>query len=391
MQGSRLFILTLGLTLLAVSPVVGGLYNTAEKTVLGPPSGPPPLFRDFRDKWTELRSIAIDDPTKENILRKRYLLVAGLVPGNPNAPLTVEQRINLSAYLVRLNQLDKALGVLRNARGADANDFRLQANLATVHQLMADAAPARTKDEKTVREGHYRDALYAIKGALKAWPKEEKSWSEKHKANMAWWRQVEEYHKKLIELRRTEAVKQPIGPWKPPSSVDALFPVKFVGESGKYEAGKLAAAEKAKLPDNALEIVEQLLVWMPNDPRLAWLLGELLNARGRATFSEATQTLVEWDVESAALIFKELVEGRHYRSPELTDHLEVLRKASPPVPPPAGGRSEEKGEKDSAQRPPPSWVPPWETALGVGFLLGMVVAFLLYWQVRAFVRRPSRG
>jgi hypothetical protein len=57
-------------------------------------------------------------------------------------------------------------------------------------------------------------------------------------------------------------------------------PLRFVGDSGKFEVGKIAAAEKAKLPPNAILIVQQLLIWMPDDQRLFWLLGELLNADG---------------------------------------------------------------------------------------------------------------
>ena len=51
---------------------------------------------------------------------------------------------------------------------------------------------------------------------------------------------AEEYHLKLVRLRRQE----PRGA----QGLDNLFDVRFVGENGKYEAGKLAAAEQKKLP-----------------------------------------------------------------------------------------------------------------------------------------------
>ena len=57
---------------------------------------------------------------------------------------------------------------------------------------------------------------------------------------MAWYRRAEEAQLRLLELRFKEG--------KTASSLDALFPVSFIGESGEYEAGQLAAAEKEKSP-----------------------------------------------------------------------------------------------------------------------------------------------
>src|SRR5207244_12073881 len=73
---------------------------------------------------------------------------------------------------------------------------------------------------------------------------------------------------------------------KPPT------PLRFVGDREKYEAGSIARAEKAKLPPDAVEIVEQLLIWLPHDDRLFWLLGELLNARGE--YVTAGQEVFAW-------------------------------------------------------------------------------------------------
>jgi hypothetical protein len=70
-----------------------------------------------------------------------------------------------------------------------------------------------------------------------------------------------------------------------------LFPVRFVNDAGKYEPGKLAAAERAKLPADAVAVVQQLLLWFPTDTRLYWLLGELYAADGKLV--EARQILNE--------------------------------------------------------------------------------------------------
>ena len=68
-------------------------------------------------------------------------------------------------------------------------------------------------------------------------------------------------------------------------TLDDLFgetsaPLKYVGDDGAYQAGKLAAAEAKKLPDNALPQLQQLVLWFPDDNRLYWQMGELYNAKG---------------------------------------------------------------------------------------------------------------
>jgi len=57
--------------------------------------------------------------------------------------------------------------------------------------------------------------------------------------------------------------------------------VKWANDAGVYEPGKLAAAERAKLPPDAVAVVQQLLLWSPDDARLLWLLAELYAADGQ--------------------------------------------------------------------------------------------------------------
>ena len=66
-------------------------------------------------------------------------------------------------------------------------------------------------------------------------------------------------------------------------SLDNLFPrVRFVGPSGEYEPGLLAADQWTNLPADALTIVSQLVLWYPHDNRLYWLFAELLNTHSAA-------------------------------------------------------------------------------------------------------------
>src|SRR5262249_27668567 len=122
-----------------------------------------------------------------------------------------------------------------------------------------------------------------------------------------WYARCEQFQLALVKSRYAEFKKKP-GPMTYSAALERLDPlvpapgkdgkppadpVQFVGESGRFEPGKIAAAEKAKLPKDAILVVEQLLIWMPDDLRLYWQLGELFNAEG--------------DTEAAKLIFKEFL------------------------------------------------------------------------------------
>jgi hypothetical protein len=56
------------------------------------------------------------------------------------------------------------------------------------------------------------------------------------------------------------------------------IPFRFVGKTGVWDYGQLGPAEIAKLPGQSVQTataqVQQLLVWLPDDGRLIWQLGE---------------------------------------------------------------------------------------------------------------------
>jgi hypothetical protein len=211
-----------------------------------------------------------------------------------------------------------------------------------------------------------------------------------HEGAFEAYRKAEEYQLKLLKLRQREqrAKKNPKADF---DSVDALFddgqkppsPVRFVGESGTYEAGKIAAKEKAKLPKDAIEIVQQLLIWLPEDDRLYWLLGELYNARGGAK-----------DIQAARLIFDELAGARSTTAgswtrrvvaPELAEHYRVLRDYRDPdaaTPFDINKKIDEEEQKRRDAAPGFDW-----QNLAVGFGAGLVVAIFGSWQLREIRRR----
>jgi hypothetical protein len=191
------------------------------------------------------------------------------------------------------------------------------------------------------------------------WPSK---WPGMTKEQLRWYREVERLQLRLALLRRAEAARQPAGSVRPADTVDALFgdreaPLRFVGDSGQYEAGKLAAAEQKKLPKDALAMVQQLALWLPEDTRLYWLLGELWNAEGQN--------------EEAYKVLDDCVYGRRYDAPELKDHRRILLEALKP--PPA----------------PPSWFDPQRlVVVGAGAIA--VIALLGYFQFREIRRRRGK-
>jgi hypothetical protein len=96
--------------------------------------------------------------------------------------------------------------------------------------------------------------------------------------------------------------------------LDDLFGVRYAGEDGHYQAGKLAPSERKKLPSDAVAIVQQLALWFPTDGRLLWQLAELANAQG--------------DVRTSAAIMDGCVTEFAMRSAELRRHRRLVRAAT---------------------------------------------------------------
>jgi hypothetical protein len=154
------------------------------------------------------------------------------------------------------------------------------------------------------------------------------------------------------------------------ADVDDLFGMHFVGTGGHYQPGGLKASERERLPRDAAAIVQQLLVWLPGDTRLYWLLGEVMNATG--------------DVSGAADVLDECLWTRRYDAPTLRAHRQTLRAALPkPVP------------LSLPDEPPVVEVPAgWRadrtliTVVGAG--AAACISILLYLQVRESRRKRMR-
>jgi tetratricopeptide (TPR) repeat protein len=275
--------------------------------------------------------------------------------------ITLQERVDWSAYLIRLRKYDEAVQVLDSAATQERQNFMLFANLATAHQLA----------------GRLDRALAYLQQVKLLWPA---SWTGLTKQQLDWFRTAEQYHLELVKLRYRELAGRPTGKTAAHETLDDLFHVRFVGESGQYEAGKLAERERAKLPADALAVVQQLSIWLPDDTRLYWLLGELYNAKG--------------DIEAAAKIFDDCVgNARRFSAADLRAHRLIVQEAKPKV---ANSLLDVAADRGSApQHAPPresaaSWLPDRRQLVAVGSLAALAVAIFGYFQIREMRRRRRR-
>jgi len=136
--------------------------------------------------------------------------------------LNPEELADLGALYLRLNKPTKALAILQPGARAHPEHFRMAANLGTAWQMNGDLDQARN----------------TLADAVDLAPKE--------------WKAAEQLHLRLVSLRAKEK--------KEADTLDELFP--------------------GKPPANAVALVQQLCIWLPNDPRLLWQLAELAHADG---------------------------------------------------------------------------------------------------------------
>ncbi len=407
MRSLTRMLMALAAALALASTAPAGVYSTVEFDPI-----PGADFRVIRDRLILLRqmsSVLSKEEAKKTAAKtdthKRFELVADLFAQNPAVKLTDEERLNLGAYLIRLGRYGEASKVLDIRKFKDRSNFLAYSSLATNDYLWGVTQNIPDK---------VRNASTNLQEALRLWPKDwnklppekqkwfnDVGWGER---GYEWYRACDEYLLKLLKLRRQPAKGGALG-----ADVEPLFtkpdgqPVRFNDPDGNnYKVGGLAPAEKAALPARALEVVEQLLLWMPNDDRLFWLLGELFNAKGET--ASARDIFLQLGLKRKhyldvlKLYGPEAVAGKNIGDNEghyptvLYNHIEALQqKQSPP-------------ELDRAAEPPPVKPPPPPKppkpeldeqpldlrTLLVGFGFGLVVAFFGYWQYHEIRRRRLR-
>jgi tetratricopeptide (TPR) repeat protein len=346
-------ITAISITLLIAVPLRAGFYDPQRPTSpLVTDAGINALhYEQFRDELDRFTAIA--DPLKPKgpraavVKQRDQLLARGL------ANLSPTELAELGTLQWRLRDGDSALTTLKQATIRDPRNFWALTSLGSVHQSL----------------GQLREALPNLEASRDVFPD---PWPNSPRQTGDWFRQAEGYQFRLLRLRLREGMGRPTGGRPVPATdVDALFDVHFVGPSGQYEAGKLVDAERAKLPKDAVGIVQQLLLWFPEDTRLLWLLGELYNADGNLEAASKTLDLCIW--------------SRRYESPALREHLRIVRDAY---------EAQVKAANQQPEPPAPtatSILPGAWQLYTVGIIFGAVLVGLAYWQVRELLRRLGRS
>jgi tetratricopeptide (TPR) repeat protein len=309
-------------------------------------------FDQFRLVFSNTVSVAAGKPSE---LRSEYekqrdqLLMKGL------DQLDESEFATLSGSQIRLRQLNNALAVLQTARGKFPRSFLVQCHLAMVFHLLGQPdAP-----------GYELDAISLLPKKIPGMEAEQTDWAKR----------LERVFYNLEKARYREQKEK--GPRAALDTLDPIFPVTFVGESGQYEAGKIAAEEKKKLPDDAIAVVQQLLLWLPEDTRLYWLLGELYNADG--------------NINAAATIFTECVDARRFQPELLREHRRVVLDAAAAAKSSAGfgNMADRFGNGDKSAAKGSSWREHPEAFVIVGSIVAVPLLFLIFWQIRVLVRRAG--
>jgi tetratricopeptide (TPR) repeat protein len=247
--------------------------------------GEPFPFDEFRRRYAALTNMldARNNPADRQRVLKR------IEERSRARNLPPDEAVALAADLLRVGQVDEAVNRLkplyddRDRRGT--RTYPITAALVHAHAA----------------RGEWAHALNYLPDLFDLDPPPARGLTP---AQRAWQTRLDrEYLPHYLQLRRAEAEASP-RPDPEDEDPTPLFPlpardrpadpVRFVNDAGVYEPGALAAAERAKLPPDALAVVQQLLLWFPSDTRLLWLLAELYAADGQLAEAQTILDEAAW-------------------------------------------------------------------------------------------------
>jgi hypothetical protein len=320
-----------GLALIA-KPGHASLYSADTQFAIPFDQGKPAqlTFDEFRRRRAVLTNALIEPKTGEESNPDRAAFLKRIDEQIPKGTQAEKEKalrkIPASVFaamatdVFRTGQVDRALNLLVARRGGG---YFVSSALAHVHA-------ARGEWDEALRyhiEGRFDTQMPE---EVKGLSKEQRDWWERLDAGY-----VTHYYRvhaqdaaaraKLTPAERDKHDEReetfPLFPL--PEEGKPHAPVRFVNDAGQYEPGVLAAAEKAKLPPDAVAVVQQLILWFPTDVRLYWLLAELYTAEG--------------DLDSAIVIFDECTWSLRYGNRQtLMDHRNAVRAAIDARPKPPG-------------------------------------------------------
>src|SRR5262245_24029210 len=327
------------LSMASISWAHAGLYESGEPYEFVPKEGKVTAqsFDKFRDRLSDVRGIGVNTPQPSS-LRQKYLSRRDALNATRRRLSAAELNV-LGACNYRLYDIDGALSAWLEASRKERGNFAAYSNLALLKLATGDMREARLRDA---------DARTIQPRVLAGMTREQSDWYLK----------VEGQLRRITRNRYDESGKG-IAPDQ--LVLDDLFGVQFVGDDGGYQAGHIAAAQLEKLPDDAIAIVQQLLYWLPHDPRLVWQLAELYNATG--------------DPGAAFTLMNECVEAMRFHPDLLREHQRGLQQYFEEL----RQQEEQRQQEADRQKREPFWL-----VVLVGVVL---VAGLVGWQVYIMARR----
>jgi hypothetical protein len=376
-------IVLLGMTTLSfgvVPAVSAGYYSTIDAPEEMRYS---PDFEIFGKVMDVLGTIPVPKPASNPPIRQRYVFIESLAGDGPLKLETLEQKLNYSAVLIRRGRAFEAARFLGNVQQEYPDNFVVLSQYATANLFSGD-------------RDFERESARVMKEALKKWPN---SWNDlkedekKFLTSFGWhefdfdrYRRYEVLFERLmvnrLKEKKQQEKKQPVAETVDPIFLDAKGePIRFLNEKGEYEAGRIAAPDKDQMPRDAVEAVEQLLIWMPNDERLLWLLAETFNASAMEHQNKKGKSMA---VLNANKIFQRLLNFEtptKYGLKEITKRQAVLQDYMDANP------------VDAIQLPveDPNDVKvtslQWWRTLAVTFALGLAIGMFALWQTQEMRRR----
>jgi hypothetical protein len=313
-------------------------------------------------------------PETESHKKLVHAIEARRKKGNLSPPELVAQSAELLRLRFERDYIDEAIDLLRAIRPLPTGyEFLIQTHQAHAFMIRPngrDVARAYEFEESAVKDYDFPKSIPGLTDL-----------------QVKWYHRLErDYYLLFLRHRQEEAARR----LNAADQLDPIFasgtksmrkPIRYVGESGRYEAGGLAASEMEKLPRDAVAIVQQMILWDPSDPRLWWQLGEVYNAQG--------------DVKSAWAVFDSLLDFNTWKFavPELKEHYRILKPAyqrqleidAQMAEMQAQADEEQKRFEDERRRLTAE--EKRQRTIWVVAGLGLVLAFVGYWQTRELIRR----
>jgi hypothetical protein len=295
------------------------------------------------------------------------------IDGAKGKKLSAPETAALAADLLRVRRADEAVNVLA-PRLRDRNpDYFVYTTYAAIRASAGDWTEALR---------YHQAALFdsAMPATVRGLSKAQRDWWEKldrdyvpHYYRLRLKESMERAGKSRSELEKLDETEDVFPLFPLPSRADPdPKPVRFVNEAGAYQPGTLAAQERAKIPPDAIPVVQQLLLWFPGENRLYWLLAELYAAQGDFAASFGSFHSIAWGRaygnRKLFMEHRQAVESALDAQPRKSGDEPLLSQAAPPVPQPV------------EEKPPISMRTIW-------IYLGVVVVVGLFALFRALSRR----